>query len=69
MCVQVNIPLSTLGAPVLMGVALNHTSAGRPSAEFYVRYTFISLYTTNCSTVLSAVESVIEMKETVSSQE
>ncbi|XP_028271615.1 uridine diphosphate glucose pyrophosphatase-like [Parambassis ranga] len=33
---EVNIPLSTLGAPVLMGVALNHTSAGRPSAEFYV---------------------------------
>lgn len=34
---QVNIPLSSLGPPVLMGVALNHTSAGRPSAEFYVR--------------------------------
>ncbi|MEQ2212339.1 hypothetical protein XENOCAPTIV_029482 [Xenoophorus captivus] len=34
---EVNIPLSSLGAPVLMGVALNHTSAGRPSAEFYVR--------------------------------
>ncbi|XP_070692758.1 uridine diphosphate glucose pyrophosphatase NUDT22 [Pempheris klunzingeri] len=33
---EVNIPLSSLGAPVLMGVALNHTSAGRPSAEFYV---------------------------------
>lgn len=35
---QVNIPLGSLGQPVLMGVALNHTSAGRPSAEFYVRY-------------------------------
>lgn len=35
---QVNIPLSSLGQPVLMGVALNHTSAGRASAEFYVRY-------------------------------
>ncbi|XP_059202939.1 uridine diphosphate glucose pyrophosphatase NUDT22 isoform X2 [Centropristis striata] len=34
--VEVNIPLSSLGEPVLMGVALNHTSAGRPSAEFYV---------------------------------
>lgn len=33
---EVNIPLSSLGPPVLMGVALNHTSAGRPSAEFYV---------------------------------
>uniref|UniRef100_UPI0037E8D5F1 uridine diphosphate glucose pyrophosphatase NUDT22 n=1 Tax=Semicossyphus pulcher TaxID=241346 RepID=UPI0037E8D5F1 len=33
---EVNIPLSSLGEPVLMGVALNHTSAGRPSAEFYV---------------------------------
>nr|XP_046261282.1 uridine diphosphate glucose pyrophosphatase NUDT22 [Scatophagus argus] len=33
---EVNIPLISLGEPVLMGVALNHTSAGRPSAEFYV---------------------------------
>ncbi|CAG09778.1 unnamed protein product, partial [Tetraodon nigroviridis] len=33
---EVNIPLGALGQPVLMGVALNHTSAGRPSAEFYV---------------------------------
>ncbi|KAM3613330.1 uncharacterized protein V6R79_024341 [Siganus canaliculatus] len=33
---EVNIPLSGLAEPVLMGVALNHTSAGRPSAEFYV---------------------------------
>lgn len=33
---EVNIPLSSLGEPVLMGVALNHTSACRPSAEFYV---------------------------------
>lgn len=38
---QVNIPLGSLGEPVLMGVALNHTSAGRPSAEFYVRSAFI----------------------------
>ncbi|XP_041653676.1 uridine diphosphate glucose pyrophosphatase NUDT22 isoform X2 [Cheilinus undulatus] len=34
---EVNVPLSVLGEPVLMGVALNHISAGRPSAEFYVR--------------------------------
>lgn len=34
---EVNIPLCTLGEPVLMGVALNHTSSGRPSAEFYIR--------------------------------
>nr|XP_057916068.1 uridine diphosphate glucose pyrophosphatase NUDT22 [Doryrhamphus excisus] len=33
---EVNVPLSSLGEPLLMGVALNHTSAGRPSAEFYV---------------------------------
>uniref|UniRef100_W5LCA3 Nudix (nucleoside diphosphate linked moiety X)-type motif 22 n=1 Tax=Astyanax mexicanus TaxID=7994 RepID=W5LCA3_ASTMX len=34
---EVNVPLSFLSAPVLMGIALNHTSAGRPSAEFYIR--------------------------------
>ncbi|XP_023667334.1 uridine diphosphate glucose pyrophosphatase NUDT22 isoform X2 [Paramormyrops kingsleyae] len=33
---EVNIPLSCLSAPILMGIALNHTSAGRPSAEFYI---------------------------------
>uniref|UniRef100_H2LA34 Nudix (nucleoside diphosphate linked moiety X)-type motif 22 n=1 Tax=Oryzias latipes TaxID=8090 RepID=H2LA34_ORYLA len=33
---EVNVPVSVLGAPVLLGVALNHTSAGRPSAEFFV---------------------------------
>lgn len=33
---EVNVPLTSLGEPVLMGVALNHTSAGRPSAEFYI---------------------------------
>ncbi|XP_061691301.1 uridine diphosphate glucose pyrophosphatase NUDT22 [Syngnathoides biaculeatus] len=33
---EVNIPLNSLGEPLLMGVALNHTSAGRPSAEFFV---------------------------------
>uniref|UniRef100_A0A3B5KUS7 Uncharacterized protein n=1 Tax=Xiphophorus couchianus TaxID=32473 RepID=A0A3B5KUS7_9TELE len=33
---EVNIPLSSLGPPVLMGIALNHTSAGRPSVEFYI---------------------------------
>ncbi|KAK2849001.1 hypothetical protein Q5P01_008835 [Channa striata] len=39
---EVNIPLSSLGEPVLMGIALNHTSAGRPSAEFYVRCSLTS---------------------------
>lgn len=34
---EVNVPLCSLGEPVLMGVALNHTSSGRPSAEFYIR--------------------------------
>ncbi|XP_061091797.1 uridine diphosphate glucose pyrophosphatase NUDT22 [Conger conger] len=33
---EVNIPLSSLSEPVLLGIALNHTSAGRPSAEFYI---------------------------------
>ncbi|XP_060742832.1 uridine diphosphate glucose pyrophosphatase NUDT22 [Tachysurus vachellii] len=36
---EVNVPLGSLSAPVLMGIALNHTSAGRPSAEFYIRCT------------------------------
>uniref|UniRef100_A0A673GP99 Nucleoside diphosphate-linked moiety X motif 22-like n=1 Tax=Sinocyclocheilus rhinocerous TaxID=307959 RepID=A0A673GP99_9TELE len=35
----VNVPVSSLSKPVFMGIALNHTSAGRPSAEFYVRCT------------------------------
>ncbi|XP_046715836.1 uridine diphosphate glucose pyrophosphatase NUDT22 isoform X2 [Silurus meridionalis] len=34
---EVNVPLDFLSAPVLMGIALNHTSAGRPSAEFFIR--------------------------------
>lgn len=33
---EINIPLTFLGEPVLMGIALNQTSAGRPSAEFYI---------------------------------
>ncbi|KAM9795680.1 uridine diphosphate glucose pyrophosphatase NUDT22 [Neosynchiropus ocellatus] len=33
---EVNVPLQFLGEPVLMGVALSHTSAGKPSAEFHV---------------------------------
>lgn len=33
---EINIPLTFLGEPLLLGIALNHTSAGRPSAEFYV---------------------------------
>lgn len=42
---EVNIHLSSLGKPVLMGVALNHTSAGRPSAEFFVRLPFVVFLT------------------------
>uniref|UniRef100_A0A8C5WJU6 peptidylprolyl isomerase n=1 Tax=Leptobrachium leishanense TaxID=445787 RepID=A0A8C5WJU6_9ANUR len=34
---EVNLPLSTLSDPLLLGIARNNTSAGRPSAEFYVR--------------------------------
>uniref|UniRef100_G3VMX8 Nudix hydrolase 22 n=1 Tax=Sarcophilus harrisii TaxID=9305 RepID=G3VMX8_SARHA len=33
---QVNLPLSTLSRPLLLGIARNETSAGRASAEFYV---------------------------------
>ncbi|XP_034037357.1 uridine diphosphate glucose pyrophosphatase NUDT22 [Thalassophryne amazonica] len=39
---EVNVPLSSLGPPVLMGVALNHTSAGRPSAEFFISCSLFS---------------------------
>ncbi|XP_078062269.1 uridine diphosphate glucose pyrophosphatase NUDT22 [Mustelus asterias] len=34
---EVNIPVESLSRPVLLGVARNHRSAGRPSVEFYVR--------------------------------
>ncbi|XP_034633500.1 uridine diphosphate glucose pyrophosphatase NUDT22-like isoform X2 [Trachemys scripta elegans] len=34
---EVNLPLPTLSQPVLLGIARNQTSAGRASAEFYVR--------------------------------
>ncbi|XP_032819872.2 uridine diphosphate glucose pyrophosphatase NUDT22 isoform X1 [Petromyzon marinus] len=34
---EVNLPLACLSPPLLMGIARNNTSAGRPSAEFYVR--------------------------------
>ncbi|MBN3302401.1 NUD22 pyrophosphatase, partial [Amia calva] len=33
---EVNIPLQYLSEPLLLGIALNHTSAGRPSAEFFI---------------------------------
>ncbi|XP_069500960.1 uridine diphosphate glucose pyrophosphatase NUDT22 [Ambystoma mexicanum] len=34
---EVNLPLQVLSQPVLLGIARNTTSAGRASAEFYVR--------------------------------
>ncbi|XP_043538570.1 uridine diphosphate glucose pyrophosphatase NUDT22 isoform X1 [Chiloscyllium plagiosum] len=34
---EVNVPLESLSRPLLLGIARNHRSAGRPSAEFYVR--------------------------------
>jgi hypothetical protein len=34
---QVNLPLPTLSQPLLLGIARNETSAGRASAEFYIR--------------------------------
>ncbi|XP_075043770.1 uridine diphosphate glucose pyrophosphatase NUDT22 isoform X1 [Mixophyes fleayi] len=39
---EVNLPLSTLSEPLLLGIARNHTSAGRPSAEFFVRCSLTS---------------------------
>jgi len=34
---EVNVPLESLSDPVLIGIARNTTSAGRPSSEYYVR--------------------------------
>ncbi|XP_070577868.1 uridine diphosphate glucose pyrophosphatase NUDT22-like isoform X2 [Ptychodera flava] len=34
---EVNIPVESLSEPLLLGVAGNNTSAGRPSIEFYVK--------------------------------
>lgn len=34
---EVNIPLETLSDPLLIGIARNTTSAGRPSSEYVVR--------------------------------
>uniref|UniRef100_A0A8C3S364 Nudix hydrolase 22 n=1 Tax=Chelydra serpentina TaxID=8475 RepID=A0A8C3S364_CHESE len=39
---EVNLPLPTLSQPVLLGIARNQTSAGRASAEFYVRCSLMS---------------------------
>jgi len=34
---EVNVPVESLSDPVLIGIARNTTSAGRPSSEYYVR--------------------------------
>ncbi|XP_078001294.1 uridine diphosphate glucose pyrophosphatase NUDT22-like [Glandiceps talaboti] len=34
---EINIPMKYLSEPVLLGVAGNNTSAGRPSMEFFIR--------------------------------
>uniref|UniRef100_A0A6I8NM27 Nudix hydrolase 22 n=1 Tax=Ornithorhynchus anatinus TaxID=9258 RepID=A0A6I8NM27_ORNAN len=39
---QVNLPLATLSPPLLLGIVRNETSAGRASAEFYVRCSLTS---------------------------
>ncbi|XP_021563911.1 nucleoside diphosphate-linked moiety X motif 22 isoform X2 [Carlito syrichta] len=39
---QVNLPLPTLSQPLLLGIARNETSAGRASAEFFVRCSLTS---------------------------
>ncbi|XP_044304467.1 uridine diphosphate glucose pyrophosphatase NUDT22 [Varanus komodoensis] len=39
---EVNLPLSSLSRPLLLGIARNQTSAGRCSAEFYVRCSLTS---------------------------
>jgi len=35
---EVNVPIESLSDPVLLGIARNTTSAGRPSSEYYVRW-------------------------------
>jgi len=39
---EVNLPPSSLSAPLFLGVALNSTSAFRPAAQFYVQTTLMS---------------------------
>ena len=34
---EVNLPPETMSQPMFIGIARNLTSAGRPSAEFYIR--------------------------------
>ncbi|XP_072023814.1 uridine diphosphate glucose pyrophosphatase NUDT22-like [Amphiura filiformis] len=34
---EINIPMTQLSEPCLIGVAINNTSSGRPSAEFFVK--------------------------------
>ncbi|KAM5247031.1 uridine diphosphate glucose pyrophosphatase NUDT22 isoform 1-T1 [Ctenodactylus gundi] len=41
-CDEVNLPLITLSQPMMLGIARNKTSAGRPSAEFYVQCSLTS---------------------------
>ncbi|XP_008047616.1 nucleoside diphosphate-linked moiety X motif 22 isoform X1 [Carlito syrichta] len=41
-CDEVNLPLPTLSQPLLLGIARNETSAGRASAEFFVRCSLTS---------------------------
>lgn len=41
-CDEVNLPLSTLSQPLLLGIARNETSAGRASAEFHVQCSLTS---------------------------
>ena len=36
-CDEVNVPLTSLSDPLLIGVARNTTSAGRPSSEYIIR--------------------------------
>lgn len=41
-CDEVNLPLLSLSQPLLLGIARNQTSAGRASAEFFVRCSLTS---------------------------
>ncbi|XP_049635837.1 uridine diphosphate glucose pyrophosphatase NUDT22 [Suncus etruscus] len=41
-CDEVNLPLLTLSQPLLLGIARNQTSAGRASAEFFIRCSLTS---------------------------
>ena len=41
---EVNIPLDTLTEPMLLGVAVNKMSHGRPSSEYLIRFVMSAVH-------------------------